>query len=101
MLTLQTRSNAKKYTGKYTWAAISKLMQKLTGQTFDYDMFQQKYDSSPLLQHIVSDFNDQGLTLNVKAKKKDHSSMNVQHHDVGVNSSAKKAAAHTLKRNKG
>lgn len=100
-MTLQSRSNAKHSSGKYSWAAIGRLVQKMTGQSFDYETFQAKYDANPALQHIVADFNDHGITLNVKKKKHDTVTTNLPKHDVGINKSAKQAASKTIQRNRG
>jgi len=100
LLTLQTRSNAKHTNGHYSWGAISQLVQRLTGQAFNYETFQANYDSNPALQNIVADFNDQGVTLNVN--KKDHDqSIEPDQSNPGIDASAKQAAKNTLQRNRG
>lgn len=87
-------------TGKYSWAAISKLVGKATGQAFDYDSFQLKYDASPALQHLIADFSESGITLNVKKKQpeKEVEPASSTNQDGSSVNRAKKAAKHTLDR---
>ena len=102
LLTLQARSNAKHSSGKYTWNAIANIIEKITGQSFDYETFQAKYDANPSLQHIVADFNDHGITLNVKHAHHDDSEVapdiTPEKQQADINKSAQHAATNTLNR---
>jgi hypothetical protein len=100
LLTLKNRSNATRSNGKYSWAAISRLVQNITGQIFDYNSFQVKYDTSPALQQIVSDFDNSGLTLTVNSQANSDQVSNVPSNGSDIKSSAKSAAEKTLQRNK-
>lgn len=100
-MTLQARSNATHSSGEYSWNAISNIIQNITGQKFDYETFQAKYDANPALQHLVADFNDHGITLNVKHKK--HNDMvspdiTPEKQQADINKSAQDAAQQTLNR---
>jgi hypothetical protein len=100
-MTLQARSNAQHSSGQYTWNAISNMIEKITGQTFDYETFQAKYDATPALQHIVADFNDHGITLNVKHAKHDDMvspEITPEKQQADINKSAQHAANNTLNR---
>ena len=98
-MTLQSRSNAKHSSGRYSWKAIANMVQKITGQAFDYETFQAKYDATPSLQNIVSDFDDYGVTLNVKTKThSDRNEITPEKQQSDINSSAKSAAKNTLDR---
>ena len=101
-MNLQAQSNARHTTGEYSWEAIADIMGRITGQSFTYQTFQDKYDNDPTqkLQHIVADFNEHGLTLNVN-KKKSNGMTAPQQSDQGINSSAMKAANKTIQRNRG
>jgi len=101
-MNLQAQSNNKNTSGKFSWNAISNIIGRLTGQSFDYESFQNQYDNDPTqkLQHIVADFNEHGLTLNVKNKENSDVGMQPST-DKGIDSSAIQAANKTLKRNRG
>jgi hypothetical protein len=45
-------------------------MANLTGQEFNYDSFQSLYDANPTIQNIVANFDENGLSLNVKNQEK-------------------------------
>lgn len=60
---MKRRSDTKKSSGKYSWDAISALMQKTTGVGFSYENFLQAHDTIPAIAGIVSDFNEHGLIL--------------------------------------
>ena len=57
-------------TAQFSWPAISKLIQNMTGQTVDYDSFKIEFDSNPELKNLIDNFDENGITLKTKAKKK-------------------------------
>lgn len=60
------RGASKKEPVKLNWQALDRIS-KSTGAeiTADYETFKAMYDSSPLLQSVVKNFNADGLELNV------------------------------------
>ena len=60
------RASSKKSPAKLNWNAISS-MSKSYGFEFaaDYETFKSMYDSTPALQALVKNFNDEGIELNV------------------------------------
>jgi hypothetical protein len=60
------RASSKKAPAKLNWGAIAS-MSRANGFEFaaDYETFKSLYDSNPLLQSLIKDFNDQGLELMV------------------------------------
>ena len=60
------RGASKKEPVKLNWAALDRIS-KGTGMelTADYETFKAMYDSSPLIQSIVKNFNADGIELNV------------------------------------
>jgi hypothetical protein len=60
------RASSKKVPAKLNWNAIAS-MSKSNGFEFaaDYETFKAMYDSNPVIQSLVKNFNDQGIELNV------------------------------------
>ena len=60
------RAASKKEPVKLNWAGLDRIS-KGTGMeiTADYETFKAMYDSSPLLQSVVKNFNADGIELNV------------------------------------
>lgn len=60
------RSSSKKAPAKLNWASLDKMM-KVSGSelTADYETFKSIYDSSPIVQQLVKNFNANGIELNV------------------------------------
>jgi hypothetical protein len=60
------RASSKKAPAKLNWAALSKMAQD-TGVELaaDYETFKSMYDSNPVIQTLVKNFNDDGVELNV------------------------------------
>jgi hypothetical protein len=65
---LQNRANAKKSTAKYSWEAISSMMQNINGQEIDYDLFKMQFDSNPQIKNLVNRFDGQGIEIKTKEK---------------------------------
>lgn len=60
------RASSKKAAARLNWNAVA-AMSRANGFELgaDYETFKAMYDSTPALQALVKDFNDQGVTLNV------------------------------------
>lgn len=60
------RASSKKAPAKLNWNAVA-AMSRANGFEFaaDYETFKSMYDSNPVLQTMIKDFNDQGLELMV------------------------------------
>ena len=60
------RASSKKAPAKLNWTALSKMAQD-TGVELaaDYETFKSMYDSNPVIQTLVKNFNDDGVELNV------------------------------------
>jgi hypothetical protein len=60
------RSASKKAPAKLNWAGLNKVLATNGFEiTADYETFKALYDSSPAIQSMVKNFNDQGIELNV------------------------------------
>lgn len=81
-------------TAQFSWPAISKMIQNMTGQTVDYDSFKVQFDSSPELKNIIDNFDENGITLKTKAKKVEPGQVGDKAKAMNnVKSAAKRAAA--------
>jgi hypothetical protein len=81
-------------TAQFSWPAISKLIQNMTGQTVDYDSFKIEFDSNPELKNLIDNFDENGVTLKTKAKKKEPGAVGDKaKSQAAVNTAAKRAAA--------
>lgn len=60
------RAASKKTPAKLNWSGLNQLS-KSSGVELaaDYETFKSMYDSNPVLQNLVKNFNDQGIELNV------------------------------------
>lgn len=60
------RASSKKAPAKMNWASLDRMV-KTGGSELsaDYETFKSMYDSSPILQHMVKNFNADGIVLNV------------------------------------
>ena len=60
------RASSKKTPAKLNWSGLNQLS-KSSGIELaaDYETFKSMYDSSPVLQQLVKNFNDRGIELNV------------------------------------
>jgi len=63
------RSSSKKQAARYNWASINSILKKSGHEEIDYDAFKAVYDSDPVLQNIVHDFNADGISLKVSGSK--------------------------------
>jgi hypothetical protein len=95
---LKNDAESRKFTKPYNWAAISKMMQNVTGQALDYDSFKQQVDSNPNLENLFHSFDEQGVTFVKPIEVKTPQAANKEASKAAVNSSAKKAAANLLKK---
>lgn len=94
---LQGRADSKNKPAKFSWQAMSQMMQNITGQEINYDAFKAEFDANPQLKNIVDNFDENGVTIKTKNKiapagvpgDKVKSQANVM-------SSAKKAASNLL-----
>lgn len=81
-------------TAQFSWPAISKIMQNMTGQTVDYDSFKVQFDANPELKNLIDNFDENGIVIKTKAKKQEPGK--VADKDKAMNnvkSAAKRAAA--------
>lgn len=62
----QGRAASKKTPAKLNWGSLQKIAAD-SGFEFaaDYETFKSMYDSNPIIQNIVKNFNDSGIELNV------------------------------------
>lgn len=67
--TLQARADSKKTSAQFSWQAISKMMQNVSGQEMDYDLFKMEFDKNPALKKLVDRFDGQGLIIKTKEKQ--------------------------------
>lgn len=77
-------------TDKLRYEALGNLLRNLGYGGIDYKIFNQIYDNNPGIQELVSDFDQQGITLNSDVTK---SSSPDQQLDTQGNSPSVKAAA--------
>lgn len=66
---LQHRANSKKSTSKFSWDAISKIYQNVTGQELDYDTFKMIFDKDPNVKNLVQNFSSYGVTIKTREKE--------------------------------
>lgn len=60
------RAASKGAPSKLNWAGLQQIFTKAGFEfTADYETFKSMYDSMPVIQSLVKDFNDQGITLKV------------------------------------
>ena len=67
---LQARANSKRTTSSYSWASVSRMMQNVSGQEIDYDLFKRQFDANPQLKTLVDRFDGKGITIKTKEKEK-------------------------------
>ena len=66
------RSASKKQSAKLNWKSLQQIADRSGFEMgADYDTFKSIYDSSPIVQGLVKDFNADGITLNVPGTDKD------------------------------
>lgn len=84
---------------RYSWNAVSQMIKNETGQELDYDTFKQEYEANEKFKDqfdYLATFNDQGITF--KSNKPNQETGEVAPGGGGLDASAKRAAANTLKR---
>lgn len=66
------RAASKKTPAKLNWSGLDQIS-KSSGieLTADYETFKSMYDSSPVLQAMIKNFNDKGVELNVPGAKEE------------------------------
>ena len=95
LMTLRNRAKDKNSSGRFSWGAVSSIMRKVNGEEYSYDQFQAIYDLHPMLQNIVSDFDERGVTLATSSTPPPESD---DGGEANIQSTAKQAAKKTLDR---
>jgi hypothetical protein len=73
-------------------------MKNITGLEFDKNNFQQVYDTNPMLQNIVSNFDDTGVQLNTDNQPMQGTETpSTGGENTGIDASAKRAANNIIK----
>ena len=66
------RAASKNQASKLNWRTLQKIADDSGFEmAADYETFKSIYDSSPIIQNLVKDFNADGITLNVPGPAKD------------------------------
>jgi hypothetical protein len=65
------RASSKKQAANFNWASLNTLLVKMGVDQMDYEAFKAAYDSSPILQNLVRNFNAQGVQLKVPGTDQD------------------------------
>ena len=66
MMLLRQSANDEKEGSTISWDAISTYMNNI-GHTMDYNTFKTMYDQKPELKALVSDYDENGVTINTTA----------------------------------
>lgn len=74
------------------------MLQNVTGQEINYELFKNDFDTNPQLKSIVDRFDGRGVTIKTKKQAGEPQSIPGEKSSSSVKSSAKRAAAATLKR---
>lgn len=59
------RSTSQKAPAKYNWAAINNMLKSAGKEELDYEAFKAIYDTSPIVQSMVQNFNADGIEFKV------------------------------------
>ena len=59
------RASSQKAPAKFNWAAINNMLKSAGKEEIDYEAFKAIYDSSPLVQNMVQNFNADGIEFKV------------------------------------
>ena len=90
MMLLRQSANNEKEGSKMSWDAIQSYMSNI-GHAMDYNTFKAMYDEKPELKALVSDFDENGVTINTSADApKDDDQVDIPPDQV-VNKMAKRA----------
>lgn len=94
------RASSKKAPAKLNWNAIA-TMSRANGFEFaaDYETFKSMYDSNPILQTMVKNFNDRGIELNVPGAPDDKNPSGTQDSEDEIGKIADANAAKQLAQN--
>jgi len=94
------RAARKKSPANLNWNAIAS-MSRANGFEFaaDYETFKSMYDSNPVLQTIVKNFNDKGIELNVPGAPDDQNSPGTQDSEDEIGKIADANASKQLAQN--
>jgi hypothetical protein len=94
------RASSKKAPANLNWNAIAS-MSRANGFEFaaDYETFKAMYDTNPVLQSLVKNFNDRGIELNVPGAPDDKNSPGTQDSEEEVAKIAASAAPQQLAQN--
>jgi len=71
------------------------MLRNVSGSQMDYETFKAEFDALPQLKNIVAQFDGRGLTI--KTKEKPEATRGEPKNNGGVDASAKRAAAKSLK----
>lgn len=91
------RAASKKAPSKLNWNALNKISTAAGIElAADYETFKSMYDSSPALQALVKNFNDDGIELKVPGAPDEKNSPGTQDSQTAVDQTADAAAAGQL-----
>lgn len=88
------RASSKKTPAKLNWAGLDRIF-KTAGIELaaDYETFKAMYDSNPVIQGLISDFNADGVQLNVPGVEPDTSQSPVKSGETSQDAVDKMAAS--------
>jgi hypothetical protein len=91
------RAASKKSAARLNWASLEKIAMD-SGFEFgaDYETFKSMYDSSPAIQSMVKNFNDDGIELKVPGAPDDKNPPGTQDSQAAVDKMAASAAPQQL-----
>ncbi len=91
------RASSKKAPAKLNWNGLNNILNKSGFElTADYETFKAMYDSSPALQAMVKNFNDDGIELKVPGAPDEKNSPGTQDSQAAVDKIAAGAAPQQL-----
>lgn len=94
------RASSKKVPAKLNWHGLNQVLKSSGASiTADYETFKSMYDSSPIIQKLVKNFNDDGIELNVPGapdSEKEPTQGNDQSSQTAVDQAAATAAPQQL-----
>lgn len=91
------RASSKNAPVKLNWSGLNAILRKNGASVAaDYETFKSMYDSSPVLQSIVKNFNDDGIELQVPGAQEEPTTSNSQDSQDAVDKTAASAAPQQL-----
>lgn len=91
------RAASKKAPAKLNWNGLNNVLKKSGFElTADYETFKSMYDSSPALQSMVNNFNDEGIELKVPGAPDEKNAPGTQDSQAAVDKIASSAAPQQL-----